>query len=325
MMNDPIAPLDCDMLREDVHHAEASTARGAGLTQRTRVFGIVFWSLGLLGAGCDVGGARCEERIALFEARLALTAADSRAIATRVELPRVDGGERIGETHVSIDLDSAALALDGWEAESPDVLVDRLEILRANHEILHPRTAPPPTHVRADAKGLVADQLPLLERIPVVQLVVAGPASAELLPFPGTPTHVREHIAYAQGSESAAVVLAAGMLDEALERSPSAAAFQGVAITAAEDDAARATRIMADAARDCGCRGIDMDLMEAGLVFVARPGGRDHRVLTTILAPSTAREDRISLPADATFSDLALAIAEREASGVTSTTWFDLR
>jgi hypothetical protein len=82
---------------------------------------------------------------------------------------------------------------------------------------------------------------------------------------------------------------------------------------------------MADAARDCGCRGIDMDLMEAGLVFVARPGGRDHRVLTTILAPSTAREDRISLPADATFSDLALAIAEREASGVTSTTWFDLR
>jgi hypothetical protein len=114
------------------------------------------------------------------------------------------------------------------------------------------------------------------------------------------------------------------MLDEALEDAPSAAAYQGTAIGTATEDPARAADIMANAARECGCRGIDMDLMEAGTVFASRPAGRDHRVLRTIVTPDAAASDRITLPTDATFADLAQAIGAREQSGATSPVWIEM-
>ena len=285
------------------------------------------------------GEGACEERIALFQERMALLNSESYSIAADFELPSLDAGTRIAEEHPRIDLGITGQSMNG-SVLSESLALERYDLVRRNWNILHARREAPPLHLRAAADAPIADRLAFLQDLGergAFHLVVMGPPSPNRFPFEGTPEHVlsrlqdtpaREEDTARDGTaETVAVTAMTGvlsMVDEAVASCPPAIVAQGSVVELSlRTRYVEASETMAQAARSCGCRDIDVDLLEAALFKASRMSGHRHRVLQTPLS-AAEHSTRITLASDATFGDLARAIARREAEGSRSPVWIDL-
>ncbi|MEM7448495.1 MAG: hypothetical protein AAF355_09650 [Myxococcota bacterium] len=253
-------------------------------------------------------GASCADRAAEFEAKLQGLQPEWSFFADLEEMNAPQSsGRRIEEPGLRVDLDQASLRTDGHPVEL-DSLLARIEVTNRNVE------GPVPVYLRVDRDERVAAHLETIRALSDasdLRLVVAAESVPPHALSPFTPSWLRERIDSAreqQSPQQRATTVARGVNAAITTCQPAIVRFAQVSQATLDERWSLMLQIAEDA-RACDCLGIDIDSIEAHLLFWSEPLGAPVRWIALELSESPEAH-RLRLSRLATFSDLVARLSE---------------